>query len=530
MYYPTSPYRKFIPEKLKGPAIILFILIQGFVFGITGTTASRLSAFFGIEPSVVSWFAQINTVGTLVMIPIYYRLKLYFKKIDLLYIALGGELFISVMCFTTQNAAFLLGSNFFLGMVKMMCTFDCISLLGTQYTFSRERPLFYGLVYSITQPSREISDIFISPLIEEYNWQIVYLVSAVAAIICIVFATVLFHGHRMQRKIPLYQIDWWSVLLFIITAFTFCYVLNFGKTEDWFESHRIQSASLLCLLTASVFIYRQFHTKRPFWNLRIFRVYKQVPLGASFMVLMYLFFSSNIIFNQFAGYNFKNDENHLIILTSITLLSYFLFFPTTGILLHKKVPKRVMLFIGFSLYAFSLFLFYRIVQTELQFRNLILPYFLQGASYGITLTTLSTFTATNVSKNFNSDRVLASMFSRYILGSVGFSSLYSNWLYRKTLANETYMSETFNPTNPNFTEEFQKLRNGFLGKNMDMNQANAVAYQVLHSKLELQAMLVSIQNIAYTVCVLAVVAGIIALCTKKFGMHEIASKNRYKIV
>jgi DHA2 family multidrug resistance protein len=529
MSYARSPYRHFISPAVKGPAVILLLLLQCFVLGITAATASRLASFYGIEPATVNWFAQINAVGSVAVIPIYYRLRLYLKKTDLLLTALLGEMCLSFLCYTLHYAPVMLAGNFFLGMLKMVCMLDFIGLLVARYRFMQNRALFYALVYSITKPGAELAGILVNPLLEASQWQLIYLIAAMAALCCIVLCTLLFHNQRLHRKVPLYQVDWPGAWLFTGAALCFCYVLCFGKTKDWFEDASICYACLAVIVLAACFVYRQYKVKRPYWNLRVFSL-RQVPLGVCFMLVMYLFYSTQLLLNQYAGYNFREEETSLSQLSVVTLCAYLASFPVTGILLSRGLSKRWLLCLAFLLYGGSLFVFSGSIQTSLSLYNLLLPYFLQGMAYGILLTTLSTFTATNVPRSFNGDRVFSSLAGRYVAGSAAGTALYSNWLFRNTVIHKQYLAEQLNGANPALGSSLQQSQQVLLHQGMNAGATARAAFAALNRQLEVQAMLVATREILVYAGLLALATACIVLFVRRFGMHEIAGRNRYKIV
>lgn len=530
MAYALSPYRSFVPKAVKGPSMVLLIILQAFVLGITSTTASRLAAFYGIAPETVVWFSQAGAIGMVAIIPVYYRMRLYFQKSDLLQLALGLQIILSLLCFTVNNASLLLASNFFIGMLKLACLLDFISLLTNEYPVMRHRAMFYGIYYTIARFGGELADIFVNPVLEDYDWRDIYLISAAAAGICIVLCALLFHRRRTHRRIQLYQVDWLSMLLFVAAAFLFSYVLTYGKTLDWFDDDTMVYALLGCGITVVLFIYRQFSVKRPFWDLRVFGLYRQVPLGIAFMVVLYVFYSTGFLFNYYAGYNFREQENYLSQMAVITLCAYMISFPLTGWLLYKGVQRRVMLSIGFMLYSGSLYLFSHNIQTAAAFEALVIPYGMQGMAYGLVLTTLSTFAATNIPRRMNGHRVMGSLSFRYIIGSFAGYALYSNWLFRDTVTHASWLSESLTTDNPLYSRELGSFRALYLSHGMDVQRATLAAQAMVQKKLQLQAMLVSIRDIALYVAVIAAIAAVLVLLVRRFEMHEVASKNKYKIV
>lgn len=341
--YATTPYRDNVPHEIKLPAIVLFLVLQSFVFGITSASAIHISSFYGLEPDTVLWFAQISSIGSVAFIPLYFRLSNYFRKRQLVFILLISQLCISLVCYNINYMPFLLISSFFMGCVKLSCLVGFLSLLVGELPIIRHRAIFYAVIYTISRGSGELADILINNYVVAYKWELIYLVSAFASVLCLVITCLLMHGQKHQRRIPLYRMDWMGLLLFSVISLLISYILNFGKTKDWFASADIIYATIAVLVLLPIFVYLQTHAKRPFWNLRIFELYKQVPLGILFMLLMYVFYSTNLLFSQYAGYMFHSEAKYLSLLNVTILAAYLVCFPITGILLYRGVNKRLML-------------------------------------------------------------------------------------------------------------------------------------------------------------------------------------------
>jgi hypothetical protein len=65
---------------------------------------------------------------------------------------------------------------------------------------------------------------------------------------------------------------------------------------------------------------------------------------------------------------------------------------------------------------------------------------------------------------------------------------------------------------------------------MNAGATARAAFAALNRQLEVQAMLVATREILVYAGLLALAAACIVLFVRRFGMHEIAGRNRYKIV
>jgi len=120
--YAKSSFHVSVPDKLRVPGIILLIILQQFIFGISSATINRLSSFYGFEPDTVLWFSQIAGISSVGFIPFYYRLAGYFKKREFLFIIILAQMLISILCYSIHYAPVLLVGNFLIEGLKTMCT------------------------------------------------------------------------------------------------------------------------------------------------------------------------------------------------------------------------------------------------------------------------------------------------------------------------------------------------------------------------------------------------------------------------
>lgn len=530
MPYHSSPYREELPRWVTITGIALLFIAQYFISGLNGDVGPRVTSYFGLDSSKVSFYLHISTVGLVAVLPMSYRFRAYFRRTSLLIGIMGLQCLISIICIFTNNEIILLISSFLMGALKIICIIDFLSLLFDLFPFLKERGLFYGLFYCFSRIMGEISTYSSLTLIDEYDWRIVFKVSAAAAAVSIPITLALFQRERLQRKVPLYQVDWISMLLMIIAGFSLCYTLTMGMEKNWFAAPEIVNASIIFVLSTLVFIYRQYQIKRPFWDLRVFKLYKQVPLGFALMFLMYMFYSTSYLYSVFIDYDFKNQENYLANIAYIHIISYAICFPLAGLLVYKGYSKRLLLCIGYMCFAFSLFYFYNIIQTNLTYWDLVPPLALQSIGYAFTLTTSAAFMATNIPREHNKDRVMGSISARYIFGSFIGYSLFSNWLFRGSAQNSADLSENLTVTNPNFMSEFNNLSHGFASKGADIQLAQQKALFVIQQKLDIQAMIITIRDISFVMGILAIITAIAVLFIRRLEMHKIEGVNRYSII
>ncbi len=529
MAYASSPYRRNFPQWMKLTGLFLILFLQYFVSGFNGDIGARVTSYFGLDSNKVSFYLHLGTVGMLAVLPLTYRFRSYFKRISLLMWGLGLQLLISVLCYTTEIELILMISSFVMGAVKILVLLDLLSLFIGMFPILRNRGIFYGVLYGILRSIREVATYVSLKVIENYGWRDVFVVSIIAVSLTILLCLYLFESRRSERKIPLYQAEWVSMLLMIIMGVSLCYTLIMGRELNWWSSDRIILSAVIFVISTAIFVYRQFHIKRPYWDLSIFSKYKQISIGASLMLVMYIFYSTSTLFNRYIDYNFQGEENYLAHFGIIHFVCYLIFFPIVGLMIYKNVSRRLMISIGFLCFAFSLLDFSFIIQENLTFRDLLPAMITSAMGYAFLLTNSAAYLATNIPRKDNRNRVMVTISARYVVGSFIASSFFSHWIYHRMRLHSFQFLEKMNFTNSAFMNGIARFSNFFESQGTDAHHAHLKAVELIKGKVEVASMLLTIREIAYLLGILAIIIAVIVLFIHRFELHKKDGKNKYKL-
>ena len=294
------PFYEWVPSWLRDAGVISLLILQSFVFGLSTDMLPELTGELGTLAENIKFVIQANAIGFLCSLPLYYRFRSFFKKKDLLLGAFLVQLVLALLAGQMASVPWLCLLNFGIGITKCLITLDMIGLLMARFNPANDRAVFYGLYYSIAKPVALLANLCLAWLIYQYNWHYAAWLSVPAILASIGVTMLLFHGERLLPKVPLSQIDWIGALLLTLTCILLTFIADFGKYYDWFSSPVICWATALLLLTGGLFIYRELHQERPYWNLRIIGEYQQVRLGLILMLVLCLFFYSSSLARQYS--------------------------------------------------------------------------------------------------------------------------------------------------------------------------------------------------------------------------------------
>ena len=122
-------------------------------------------------------------------------------------------------------------------------------------------------------------------IVEHYSWEQIFFVNIpicfVASILTILFIDRKVGEGEQKDQIT---IDYLGIFLLIMGIGSLQYVLEKGESEDWFESRQIITISTMAFVGIVGFVWREFSTKFPVVNLRVFN-YKIFALSSIFTIV-----------------------------------------------------------------------------------------------------------------------------------------------------------------------------------------------------------------------------------------------------
>lgn len=364
----------------KSVMLVLLIVIALIFFGVSAIYTPNITYLVGSTGAMSEyylWANYANVVGMGAIMPLVLRIKARFRTKEILVTSLMGIAFMYIAMGTTHQPQIIIAASFFIGMLKMLGMMEVILPIMFILAKDGNRGRFYSIFYTAVLIVTQVSGYYITKISYYANWQFSYLFYAsiclIGAMICLVFQ----HNQRFMRKVPLYYIDWISVLLYISAFMILGYILAFGKQQNWFESQQIQYATLSFLGLAFVFFLRQQLLTRPFLSLKGFKK-NNVRHGIIMLLFLGMYLATTSLQNTFAmgvlGYNaLTNASLNMMIIPGLiagAVLSYFWF--------KHLIPIRLLTFTGFAAFMLYTVILYFFMVPELNYTTWFLPMFFKG--------------------------------------------------------------------------------------------------------------------------------------------------------
>lgn len=237
---------------------------------------------------------------------------------------------------------------------------------------------FYAIFYTFILCLNQYAAYFAADLIFDYNWQAPYFIMSIAMLVIAALSIIFQHDQRFCFKVPLYQIDWLSLLLFAVSAMLLNAGLTFMRQQAWFSSPLIVSSLISGIILMGLTIYRQNFLKKKLLRFDLIMKKENVRYGLILLMLMGVYIASSSISTQYSagilGYNsLVNTQLNLWMISGIVVGGIW------GIISFRN-KWRIKYFIaaGFIAFFIHTLMLYLLIQPQMNITHLYLPMFFKG--------------------------------------------------------------------------------------------------------------------------------------------------------
>ncbi len=304
--YNKGPFADWVPKPLMPLLIILFLFPILGVSGVFSNNLSDISGFMGSYTEHITMANNATTIGMMLAMPILMRVKMRFRTKE---IVAGSSIIMALlvlMCGTTHNYVVFIAGNLLIGFFKMFAILEIIIVVMFILSPTGDRSRFYSIFYPIAIGSSTIMYYFLSKLIFNYGITNAYYLIAAIMLGLAALSIIFQHNKRFSFKMPLYQIDWLSLVLLGASFMSLNYTLVFMRQQNWFHSPGIQWTLITAIVLFIGVVVRQKGKKRPLID---FSGFKLPNVKHSLVLLLFLgvYLGSTSVFMQWnvaaLGYN-----------------------------------------------------------------------------------------------------------------------------------------------------------------------------------------------------------------------------------
>jgi len=378
--YNRGLFHDWVPKLGMLLLIIFLLLVYLMVSPIYNGNIGLMVSSTGIMSEYFVWTMYASSIGMGIAIPLMMRFKMRFRSKEIMITALVLMALFSVVIATSNSPIVIVFASFLFGFVKMFGMLEII--LPVMFIISPKgvKAQFYSAFYPLAIILGQLGPFFASHFSITNDWQMMHFYTAgillIAALVCVIFM----HNLRFARKLPLYYIDWPSVLLWAGSMLTLAFDFSFGKQQDWFNSSTILYTAIIAVVMIVTVVVRSFYLKRPYLSFKLFKN-SNVLYGLILLIGQGMFMGAvsiqSIYTNAILGYNWVTNSSLTIMTIPGMIVAGFVSHHWT----KNGLPIKMYIFSGFAAYVLYYVMLYFMMVPELNFERWYLPQLLSG--YGM---------------------------------------------------------------------------------------------------------------------------------------------------
>lgn len=415
----NSLYYKWVPEWLKLPLLIIGMFPFATLLALFHTNTTFTASFLAVEPEHIQYFLTLSYAAVVVTLLVFGRLVTFIRLRSFLLIINTMTVFILYAISITTDIYYISILRVLMGVCAIVEGACLLPLLIKQ--LKTKKALYIGsvIMYFYMISGGTFTTHLVKTAIQDYGVAEMVNVIIYLHLLTILIVIILLNNNRISRKIPLYQIDWSSLLFLLISLLAGSYVLVFGRKYYWFEDGTIVCCTAVFLIFSALFIIKQQLVKRPLFNFRVLK-YKNVLLGMLLFLALYILRASLGNIYLMMNKAWKWPWEYTIYMQYFNVVGTLLGMVASGILFFKQVNTKYIAGIGFAILSVSCFWFVQICYPDSTYVAVGMPLGMHGFGVGFLFTPISIYMVAQMPEKLVPNIALAGTATRFWGNNIGF--------------------------------------------------------------------------------------------------------------
>lgn len=493
MAYIKSPYNEKIPAPVAFVCSLILLIIA---LGINGIYTSNFNDWvggLGIRTEDIMFANNAMMVGLVSVMPIILRLIQRFKWRSLLLVSFSALLLLTTINMYATSFVVLTISNLFLGMFKMVAIMILFMPVAGLLMKDGKRVRLYMIIYPISISLGQLSGWVGASQAFHHHWQLMYEWTIPILIVAIGLVLIAFSNGRMSRKIPLYHVDWLSMIIGMVIMMLINYIFVYGKFEDWLSSPNIIIALNGTLWLSVLFYFRQQH-RRSFVSFSFFK-HGNVRVAFILIILFQLLFCSGGVQSAFVSSVIRLDGVRLAILNLWMIPGIAAAAIFTYIWFKKEKSLRYYILSGFAALVIYHLIFIGLFSPGTAREALYIPLMFKGFGFLVLFIGISLFVSDGLPMHSMIMCMYFFLIARSVIPMQGATALYNQALYEGMKDKTTQLVSKMDINDPNVQARMQSTYKGAVMQGRSTEDATALAKQSLYGAVQVQAVMTTAKEI-----------------------------------
>jgi DHA2 family multidrug resistance protein len=480
-------FKSWVPEWMIRAVIFIVLLPSMALFGLSTANGAVAAGYYGIEPADVQYSMIIFYAAVASFFVLERRFFQFIIAKQYLVIITIIQIITSFVCFRTHNLHVLFIFRFLQGMANCATTSICITLIFGRLHSERSREIGYSVFYCLLLCISPLTTIVTGPILDAFNFNVLYKGIIFLYLPGTVFLFIILNNVRLNRRFPLYQLDFASFIIYAAALCLIGYVLTYGQQYEWFGDKRIAYSVIAIVLLLALHILRQAKMKRPYLTLEVFK-YRNYTIGAILVFLLYICRGAMGVTTTYFSTVLGMDPIHVgyTMIPNIVGIILSIIVSSRLIVLHK--PMRFIWMFGFLMLLIFHVWMHFLFAAQADAPTYIIPLFIQGVGAGMLMTPIIVFMVSSVPTHLGSTASATGVFFRFVgfCGSIALINFFQ--LFGRSEHFNRFQQE-LTDLNPFLTQRLTAYKQALISRGMLPDAASRAANGLLNRYISGQAQL-----------------------------------------
>ena len=307
-------------------------------------------------------------------------------------------------------------------------------------------------------------------------------------------------------------IDWWGILLLMVTVGSLQVVLEKGQGEDWFETGYIVVLSATAVIAGICFVWRELVIEYPIVNFSIFRHRSFLFGNITMFFLGLILYCSMFAFPLFCQNILRLTAQQTGMLMIPSTVVSMVVMPVVGVLQKKGVPGQLLGALGPVMFILCFFIMSgTTIDTGAGY--FFWPMMILGIGRAFMFVPFTALAMQDLEGKEIGQGTGINNLMRQLGGTFGVA-IFATLLQVQTNAYRNILIENVNPFNPAFQDRFHAAAAGFAAKGYSSDIAQGLSLKAIEGVVMTQAQLLTYNHIY------AITAVMLLVCIPLFLLQK----------
>ena len=470
---------------------------------IVNVSLNDMKGNLGATTSEIGWVVTAYAIGNVIIIPMTSWLSVQFGRRN--YFAASIILF-TICSFLCGNATTITELIIF----RFLQGVGGGALLVTSQTIITESypPEKRGMAQAIYGMGVIIGPTLGPPLggfiTDHAGWPYIFYINIPLGIIATLLTLQFVRSPRYAEKSSTSEIDWAGIGLLAVFVGSLQYILEKGQEEDWFNNKTIIVLTVMSILGAFFFIWRETTYRNPVVQLKVLKN-GNLRIGTILSFIMgFGLYGSTFIIPLYTQSILGWTATQAGLLFVPAALTTAVMMPLIGRLLQTGIKQQYLVSAGMLLFFFFCMWGYKILTPDTGREEFFWMLILRGVAMGLLFIPITALSLGTLKGREIGDGAAFTGMMRQLGGSFGVAVIIT-YMSRKNMMHRSDLVSKLDINSPAVQGKLAALQNGMIAKGADVFTAKQEAIKLMEYSITKQAAVLSYMDVFLFVGVLFLV-------------------------